>query len=73
MDSKFLYVDDSSLVLYTCLALHHDGTCYEDSQLVELFHRTLAIDDYSILWLIRAVASACVDIKKLQRLSPVGK
>ena len=40
---------------------------------MELFHRTLDIDDHSMLWLIRAVASACVDIKALKRLSPVGK
>ena len=73
MDSKFLHVDGNSLVLYTCLGLHHDGTCYGDSHLVELFHRSLDIDDHSMLWLIRAVASACVDIKTLKRLSPVGK
>ncbi|XP_070176614.1 uncharacterized protein [Littorina saxatilis] len=73
VDSKFLYADDTSLVMYTCLALRHDGSCYSGAELVELFHRSLDIDDHSLLWLTRSVANACVDIKHLRRLQPSGR
>ena len=72
MDAKILYVDDQSLVLYTCFAVRHDGSCFDGSQLVELYHRDLDIDNLSMLWLTRAVASACVNVKMLHRLQPSG-
>ncbi|KAL8608206.1 hypothetical protein ACOMHN_016661 [Nucella lapillus] len=68
VDSKILWVDTASLVLYTCLALKHDGTCYSGSELVELYHRHSRIDHNAMLWLLRAVSHACVDVKRLVRV-----
>ncbi|KAK7459419.1 hypothetical protein BaRGS_00039014, partial [Batillaria attramentaria] len=66
VDSKFLYASDDSLVLYTCLAVRLDGSCYNGSELVEVFHRTVAITDLQLLWLRRPMVQACVDIARME-------
>jgi hypothetical protein len=65
VDTKFLYVSDDALVVYKCLALRHDGTCFNGSEHVEFFHRTRDVSYDTILWMTRAVANACVDVTRI--------
>lgn len=72
VDSKFLYVTADALVVYTCLALRHDGTCYPGSEHIELFHRRSDVAPYTLLWMTRAVANACIDVTRIDWLTSLG-
>ncbi|XP_076454882.1 uncharacterized protein LOC143289709 isoform X2 [Babylonia areolata] len=72
VDLKVLLADQRSMVLYTCLAVKHDGTCYSGSQLVELYRLGNGVpgdDERTMLWMIRAVALGCVDVTRLVRVT----